>query len=196
MLKKPPIYISYAWGCNSNPEEEKVVNALYSALTSHNYEVVRDIDYLKYLDNLPDFFKTIGKGGYVVSIVGNKYLHSENCMIEASYMAQKGDLKLRVFPVLLSTLKSVFNIETRNNLITDLEQFWKPKEEELKKTLAEKNYPQGFISMRKDASSVTKLIDYLSEFVHYLGTTLEISSQEHIDEKFKRLIESGVNQRF
>lgn len=187
-LKRPPIYISYAWG-QTDSEEEKVVNALCDALTSLKYEVVRDRDYLKYLDNLPAFLKTIGNGGYVVSIIGDKYLHSENCMIEASYMAHKGDLKLRVIPVLLSTLKGVFKIETRNHLITELQQYWKPKEEKLQKALEEKKYPQGFISMRQDASALTQLLNYLSEFIHHLGTAFRISSQEHIDENFKILIE-------
>ena len=80
--KKPPIYISYAWGNSPDSEEEIVVNDLCDALKGKGFEVVRDRDYLKYLDNLPPFLKKIGSGGYVVAIVGKKYLRSENCMIE------------------------------------------------------------------------------------------------------------------
>ena len=58
-FKKPPLYISYAWGSNPDSEEEKVVDSLCAALIKNKYEVVRDQSYLKYFDNLPDFLKKI-----------------------------------------------------------------------------------------------------------------------------------------
>jgi tetratricopeptide (TPR) repeat protein len=189
-LPTPPIYISYAWGQSAESEEEKVVNSLCDKLASLGYKYVRDRNYLKYLDDLPNFLKRIGSGGYVIAIIGDKYLHSENCMIEASYMAQKGSLGIRVFPVTLSSLKGIYKIESRTKLIDEISEYWKDKENDIKELLDKLRYTQGFISLRKDLSLVTQLTNYLSEFIRHIGTTLQISAQEHLDENFTRLIES------
>ena len=187
--KKPPIYISYAWGNSPDSEEEIVVNDLCDALKGKGFEVVRDRDYLKYLDNLPPFLKKIGSGGYVVAIVGKKYLRSENCMIETSFMAQKGDIDKRVFPIILSDNHAVYKIQSRNELLQEVKRYWEPKEQELLKILQDLNLQQGFLSARADAGLVTQLLNYLSEFINYLGKTLQILSQEHLSENFKRLID-------
>ena len=189
----PPIYISYAWGQRGS-EEESVVNTLCLILLSLGYEIVRDRDYLKYLDNLPIYFKRVGTGGYVIAIVGEKYLHSENCMTEASYMAHKGNLDISVFPITLSSLKGIYGISSRNQLINDLQQYWQQIEKQLEKALNERNYPQGFKSAREDLSLITQLTSYLSEFIHHIGTTLQISAKEHLDENFGRLIGALKNR--
>lgn len=188
-LPRPPIFISYAWG-QPDTEEYIVVNSLCEILSSLNIEYVRDIDYLKYLDNLPVFLKKIGSGGYVIAIVGGKYLHSENCMIEASYMAFKGNLETRVFPITLSSLKGVYNIESRTKLFTELTRYWADKESTIKEFLQEQKFPQGFISLRGDLSLISQLTNNISEFLRHIGTKLQITSQEHLDENFKRLIET------
>jgi|GEM_PF-6584041 len=193
MFPLPPIYISYAWD-QSGSEEADVVNLLCLKLLSLGYEIVKDTDYLKYLDNLPAFLKRIGTGGYVIAIVGDRYLHRENCMIEASYMAHKGSLAISVFPITLSSLKGIYGIQSRDQLVNDLQRYWRRNEKSLEKSLNAKNYPQGFKSAREDLSLITQLTSYLSEFIHHIGTTLQISAKEHINENFSRLI-GALNYR-
>ncbi|MEW6194846.1 MAG: tetratricopeptide repeat protein [Bacteroidota bacterium] len=186
---KPPIYISYAWGDSPDSEENSVVNSLCEILKQNGFAVIRDVDYLKYLDDLPSFLKTIGSGsGYVFAVVGNKYLHSDNCMIEASFMVQKGNLALRVIPILLSSLPNIFNSDSRKDLLKELKIFWQTKKDGIIDFLKEQNMQEGYIPLRIDAKNRDHIIESIGDFIDHMGKSTQLTSRQHIDENFKTIL--------
>ncbi|MCW3122655.1 MAG: hypothetical protein JWQ38_2147, partial [Flavipsychrobacter sp.] len=46
--------------------------------------------------------ETIGKGKYVIVILSNEYLMSENCMFEMLEIKNHGSINQRVFPIVLN----------------------------------------------------------------------------------------------
>ncbi len=187
---RPPIYISYAWGDTPDSEENVVVNSLCETLKKNDFPVIRDIYYLKYLDDLPSFLKTIGSGsGYVFAIVGNKYLHSDNCMIEATYMVKKGNLDIRVFPIILSNIPNVFNEDNRTKLLDELIQFWQNKKDIITQFLEKQKEPESFLTIRNDAHIRAEILNSLDIFTQRLGKALQFTSQQHMAENFKTILD-------
>ena len=80
------VYISYARACDdvggATPSREEIVNRIEASLQTHRYDVRRDKTNLGYAGLISEFMKEIGRGGCVVAVISDKYLHSAFCMSE------------------------------------------------------------------------------------------------------------------
>ncbi|MDM8547367.1 toll/interleukin-1 receptor domain-containing protein [Candidatus Venteria ishoeyi] len=94
----PEIFISYAWG----GDNEAIVNQLDASLKERGITIIRDKRDLGYRGGIADFMRRIGRGHYVLVIISDKYLKSQNCMFELLEVAQHGDWRERVFPIVLA----------------------------------------------------------------------------------------------
>ncbi len=93
----PEIYISYAWG----EPWEGIVDELDRHFQGKGIDIVRDRRNLGYKGRIKEFMAEIGRGGYVIVVIGDKYLKSENCMFELLEIARNGALHRRIFPIVL-----------------------------------------------------------------------------------------------
>lgn len=93
----PKIYISYAWG----EPWEQIVDELDNHFQSKNIHISRDQRNLGYKSGIKEFMSEIGRGRYVIVIISDKYLKSENCMFELLEIARNGSLHQRIFPIVL-----------------------------------------------------------------------------------------------
>ena len=64
--------------------------------------IIRDKRDLGYKGKIKDFMRSIGKGKFVIVVISDKYLKSENCMFELLEIAQQGDFHRRIFPIVLA----------------------------------------------------------------------------------------------
>ena len=92
------IFISYAWG----GESERIVNELDKRLLEKGLTVIRDKRDLGFKGNIKEFMQRIGQGHYVIVVISDKYLKSDNCMFELLEIAQHGDFYDRIFPIVLA----------------------------------------------------------------------------------------------
>ena len=96
-MENPEIFISYAWGGNS----ENMADEMYAVLTQAGYPVIRDKIHLGYKGNIKEFMQRIGQGSAIVVIISDKYLRSPNCMYEIVQIQQNGQLTDRIYPIVL-----------------------------------------------------------------------------------------------
>ncbi|MBK7407381.1 MAG: toll/interleukin-1 receptor domain-containing protein [Saprospirales bacterium] len=96
-IQKPEIFISYAWGI----EREDIVNSLYDIFLQKGYNIIRDKINIGYKGSITDFMNKIGKGKYVIIVISDKYLKSENCMHEIVQIQKHGGFYDRIFPIVL-----------------------------------------------------------------------------------------------
>ncbi|HJW28450.1 MAG TPA: toll/interleukin-1 receptor domain-containing protein, partial [Saprospiraceae bacterium] len=125
---EPEVFISYAWG----GESEQIVNELQRALQARHLTIVRDKQNLGYKGSIREFMQRIGKGRYVIVVISDKYLKSENCMFELLEIAEHGDFYRRIFPVVLNDA----NIYRPVNLLAYVKH-WKNEKDELNQALKE-----------------------------------------------------------
>ena len=105
----PEVFVSYAWG-DSSPagvERQRVVDDLCRRLADRGIDVIRDRTHMQVGSRISDFMARIGRGGYVVVILSDKYIRSAFCMGELLQIyrncAQSPDRFLRrVIPLILS----------------------------------------------------------------------------------------------
>lgn len=114
------VFISYAWGGESERIAEEIENALATRHSGLN--IIRDKNELAYKGQIKDFMRRIGKGRYVIVIISDKYLKSQNCMFELLEIASNGQFYRRIFPVVLADA----DIYDPINLL-DYVEYWENK---------------------------------------------------------------------
>jgi tetratricopeptide (TPR) repeat protein len=186
---KPSIYISYAWGDNPDSEEELALQGLCKALSEHGFEVIHDRTHLVYHNSLPVFFKTIGEGGIVIPIIGKKYFNRLNCLIEALNMITRGDLKERIFPLVLSDNYDIYDALKRPKIIMDVKTFWLGKEAELTSAINYSNeLPGSLIPLRQDLNILNETISAITPFINHIGTSKQFNFIDELKTNFKTFI--------
>ena len=140
------IFISYAWG----GESESVAKRVYNVLTANGHRVVMDKKDITYKDNIDAFEKRLGKGDYIVTIISDKYLKSMHCMNEMRCIERQDNVYKRIFPILLADAESIFTPQGR---LTYLE-FWKDEIVAFRKELEHSGIDSG---MEQSTADLTRL---------------------------------------
>jgi hypothetical protein len=96
-LPTKKIYVSYAW----TEESEKIVGLLESSLQARGTIVRRDKREILYRASIQNFMREMGQGDRIILIVSKDYLESKYCMFELIEIANRGDLRDRVCPIIL-----------------------------------------------------------------------------------------------
>jgi hypothetical protein len=69
--------------------------------TPRGTEFLRDREEVRYRDSIREFMKRIGQGRFILVVISEKYLKSENCMFELLEVARAERLRERIFPIVL-----------------------------------------------------------------------------------------------
>jgi len=98
---KPVVFVSYAWGGDS----DATVTGLQKALSPW-VEVHRDRDVMRTGDSIRKFEQDIGRGLCVIVVLSAKYMRSEDCMRELGFVWERAQRQAeafaeRVVPVVL-----------------------------------------------------------------------------------------------
>ncbi len=81
---EPQVFVSYAWG-DRTPEglvRGQLVDVLCSKLGEQGVKVHRDRDELRPGDRISAFMDRLAEGDFILAVISDKYLKSENCMYE------------------------------------------------------------------------------------------------------------------
>ena len=85
-----------------------IVNQLENAFNGRDIQFIRDTSEMNYKDSIRDFMKRLGRGKCPRALSINahcyfkgRYLESGSCMFELTEIAARGDMRDRVFPIVL-----------------------------------------------------------------------------------------------
>ena len=121
----PPVkevFVSYKW----SGESEAVVEQLQRAFEGRDIRLVRDKNEMRYKDSIRNFMERIGRGKCIVVVLSEKYLKSKSCMFELTQIAGRGEMRDRVFPVVLDDAR-IYDAVDRLDYI----EYWEQKREAL-----------------------------------------------------------------
>lgn len=190
-MKKPEIYISYAWekqadGSNWSP----IIKNLYNALSNEGYKIKIDIHSINYKESIKSFMNELGRGLYVVAIISEKYLKSTNCMYEVLQMIKYPNFRTRIFPILMDETKIY-----ESKKILEYLKYWDSEITYLNqeaKTLSNMVYARPIF---EDIELMNEIRRIIASFGSTIGDMNVLNPHEHNNTNFNILIKS-INQKF
>lgn len=89
------IFISYSW---ANKDIADLIDNDFQEL---GYTLTRDERDIKYKDSIKEFMQQIGKHDFVIMLISDSYLKSENCMYEVMEVMRDREYKKKILMIVL-----------------------------------------------------------------------------------------------
>lgn len=179
------IYISYAW----NPESEKIVGSIEKAFRNSRAKIIRDKRDLKYKGRIKDFMKDLGLGKYVIVVISNKYLRSENCMFELLQIFKNDDFYERIFPLVLDDV----NISKAGDRL-ELVKYWENEAKVLDDKIRELKELSNIQGVADDLNLYTEIRNNIARLTNILKDINTLNVEKHISSDFQQLYTSVENK--
>jgi hypothetical protein len=175
---KPAIYISYAWGS----ESEAIAESVEKEFRKRGLHIIRDKTDLGYKGKIRDFMEQIGRGKYVILIISNKYLRSENCMFELLQIFRNQDFYERIFPVVLDEVRIA---KATDRL--DLMKYWENEAANLDKKIRELKELSNIQGVTDDMNLYTEIRNNIARLTNILKDINTLNTDLHINSDFQQL---------
>jgi internalin A len=181
MSKNSEIFISYAWG----GESEEIVNKIYPILVEKGFNVIRDKVDLGYKGNIKEFMQRIGMGKAIVVVISDKYLKSENCMFEILEIHRNKDTWNRIFPIVLRDARMYDEIERIDYLV-----YWDTKIADLNAKIKTLQNAAGIGAVIEKVNQYTDIRRFNDEIMSMLRDMNTLTPDMHCDNNFESLIKA------
>lgn len=177
------IFVSYAW----KGESESLVDKLCEGFASKGYRIVRDKSAMTYKDSIKNFMDSIGRGKFIIAVVGDKYMRSEYCMYEAYRMFQSPAFGERVFPIVLPDT-DIFSFRGQAAYLKYWHQEYKALEAEYKEIADLSPTMVGPLTDRlRDIEATTR---FINDFMAAISDMNVLTSQMHVKSNFSQLLQA------
>lgn len=183
--RQAEIFISYAWG----DEREEIVDLLYNTMREKGWNIIRDKVDLGYKGNIKTFMESIGAGKYVVVVISDKYLRSENCMFEMLELQKHSRAYERIFPVVLRDA-DIYDEARRLRYIT----YWSEKTAELNRAydaIQDKANTQGIVDRITLYANIRSIFDQVTVMLRNMNA---LTPEMHRSQNFSELIKAIERQ--
>ncbi|WP_420130542.1 COR domain-containing protein [Longimicrobium sp.] len=173
------VFVSYAW----TKESTEVVDKLQEALACNDITLLRDKDEVRYKDSIVSFMQRIGRGKAIVVILSKKYLESKNCMFELTEVAERGDVRDRVFPIILGDA-DIYDGISRVGYV----RYWEQKKAELDAAIKGVS-GENLEGIRDELDLYAHIRSTIAAITDILGDMNALSLNEHQSLNFSALIQ-------
>jgi len=171
------VYISYAWG----GESEEFANKIDHSLQQRGITIIRDKRALGFKGSIQKFMEEIGKGNSVIVIVSDKYLRSPNCMFELVEIAKNKQVRDRIFPIVLSDA-NIYDPIKRIEYV----KYWEDKRQELASAIKSLD-PANLQGIREDMDNYDRFRAEISGLASTLKDINTLNPKIHQDSNFSEL---------
>jgi hypothetical protein len=168
--QKPLVYVSYAWGdeTDAGKERELIVDKLCEVLKKYDgIKVGRDKSRQKFGDSIEGFAAEIAMADIMFAVVSKKYLRSYHCMVEELHQAfrrvnyNREEFGKKVCLVLLDDAEPDINVS--QDLIDHWDRLSQERDSKLQRTDPGKTKsPHGWSSLENIEAMKSRMIDMLS----------------------------------
>ncbi|MBE8471235.1 TIR domain-containing protein [Streptomyces justiciae] len=174
------VYLSYSWSEESNA----LADQLDAAFQERGLIMVRDRRDAGYKASIGRFMERIGEGKCVILVISDAYLKSQSCLFELLQVAQHGDFRDRVFPVVLPDAR-IHRAKDRVAYV----RYWEEQIAELDEALKSVSSAnlQGF---REDMDLYTEIRAQLPRLADILRDMNALTVDLHRESAFTELFEA------
>lgn len=174
------VFVSYAW----SDESGAVVDKLQESFEGHEIKLIRDKNEMRYKDSIRDFMQRIGRGKCVVVVLSKRYLESKNCMFELTEIAGRGDIRDRVFPVVLDDAR-IYDAVDRLEYI----EYWERKREALDAKM-KKVGGENLQGIREELDLFSDIRNTIARIVDILSDMNTLTPEQHRGSNFDALLQA------
>lgn len=178
---KPAIYISYAWGS----ESEAIAESVEREFLKRDLPIIRDKKVLGYKGRIKDFMAQIGRAKYVILVISNKYLRSVNCMFELVQIFKNEHFYERIFPVVLDEVK-IFKTSDRVALM----KYWENETESLNHEIKQLKDLSNIQGLTDDLNLNTEIRNNIARLTNILKDTNTLTIHQLVSTDFAQLYEA------
>jgi len=177
------VFVSYAW-----TDKTTAIVGLEKAFEGQDITFIRDKNDVHYKDSIRDFMKRIGRGKGIVVVLSKRYLESKNCMFEMTEIAGNGNIRDRVFPVVLDDA-NIYDGIGRLHYI----KYWEQKKAELDSAMKGVG-GEDLQGIRDELDLFAKIRSTIAQIVAILGDMNALTPGEHQGTNFSTLLQSLQNR--
>jgi GTPase SAR1 family protein len=174
---KKEVFVSYKWMDESNA----IVDQLEKTLSTSGIRLFRDKNEMKYKDSIQDFMKRIGRGKSIVVILSKGYLESKSCMFELTEIADRKEIRDRVFPIVLEDA-NIYEAIGRLDYIAYWEEQEKTLDEKMKKVSS-----ANLAGIREERDLYAKIRATIAGIVDTLADMSALTPEQHRGSNFQEL---------
>ena len=178
------VFISYAWG----GESDRIVDRLEEAFRARGVAVVRDRNDMRYRDSIEGFMRRIGRGKCIVVVLSKKYLESKSCMFELAHIAERGDLRQRVFPIVLDDAEIAEAVKRVAYV-----KMWESRISELNAALKEVSQ-ENLEGVREELDLYAQIRRTITQLMAILGDMNALTAERHLESRFEALV-NAIEER-
>lgn len=179
-----PLYVSYAWGGDS----EIVVDQIEQAFAAAGVTITRDKKDVGYKGSIAEFMDRLAAGAKVIVVISDRYLQSQFCMAElvgiADSSADGRQFVDRIFPVVLADAKIYKPVERIRYV-----KYWENELRSLNEAMREldQNNLEGF---RDDIDLFERIRNTLPRITDVLRSLNTLNVEQHQGAGFDALIQA------
>ena len=185
MPQVPKVYISHAWGGQS----EEIVNHLIPALRDAGIQVTLDHQDLGYRESINHFMQELGSADVVIAVISNKYLHSEYCMFELMQIYKAGHFRARLFPIVLDEVNIAKSTER-----LELVKYWEQQLKQLDSKIRELDSLIHIEGITDDLNLYAEIRHHMAHLTSILKDINALDTHTHQSGNYRNLIDS-IQQR-
>lgn len=178
-LKHPSIYISHAWG----GESEILVNKIVDRFEREGIPLTLDKKDLGYRQSIGQFMLNLGKADAIILVVSNKYLHSEYCMFELLQIYESDNIHSRIFPIVLEEVKIAKSTER-----LDLVRYWEDQTIQLEDKIRELQSLSHIEGITDDLNLYHNIRNKIAKLTSILKDINTLNVELHQESDFAELV--------
>jgi hypothetical protein len=172
------VFVSYSWV----PESDAVVDEIEKALADQGIRLLRDRNEIKYRAGIREFMQDLGHDKAVIVVLSKAYLESKSCMFELTEIAERGDLRGRVFPIIMPDAK-IYNAADRLRYV----KFWEEQKQELEHAMRQVGL-ENLQGIREELDLFAKIRGTVAGLVDILGDMNALTLEQHKRTNFADLV--------
>ncbi|HPN70478.1 MAG TPA: toll/interleukin-1 receptor domain-containing protein [Saprospiraceae bacterium] len=181
MSSSPSIYISHAWG----GESEIITQQIVERFKKENLNITLDKNDLGYRESITKFMENLGQADAIVLVISNKYLHSEYCMFELLQIYDNKNILERIFPVVLDEV-SIAKSTDRLELV----KYWENQSTELETKIRELQSLGHIDGITDDLNLYYNIRNKIAKLTSILKDINTLNVGTHRDSGFNHLVTS------
>ena len=166
-MENNSIFISYAWANKETADE------IDNDFQSIGITFIRDVRNIGTFKSIKEFMNLIRENKYVLMIISDSYLKSENCMYEVLEFMKELDYKARILPIILDDAKTIYTLKGKANYI----KYWQDKYNDLNEII-ESLEPTNSIQLTQNLKIIKNICGEIGEFLSILDDIFSVSFDE------------------
>jgi tetratricopeptide (TPR) repeat protein len=171
----PQIFLSYS------RKNGNIADEIDNDFKRVGISLMRDVRDAKYKSSIKEFMQRVGKSNFVLMIISDEFLRSDNCMYEVTELLNTHEFEKRILPVVLDNASGVFKAATR----TEYYDYWKAEVKQAEKR--SKAHPN--LDLIEEAKRYRSIYEYIDSFFQKIKDLNVLTYEKLKNQNYRPLLD-------